>query len=307
MRTLSITTGLLASAALTTLAQAQTATQQVCVDTSGLALIVPAGTICRPTDFLVSWLTTGPQGLQGAAGAAGAAGPVGAQGAAGVAGARGSRGAAGAAGPVGPAGPAGAPGAAGPTGSAGAVGPVGPAGSQGAPGAAGPTGSAGPVGATGASGASGAPGPAGIAGLVGPAGGAGPTGPAGPAGPAGPTAIGPTGNRGGTGPAGATGPTGPQGPAGTQTLFGIDTNRAAAGRSDCVMGSVWLSAGAVAGGLLASGQTLSIAENGALFSLLGTAYGGDGQTTFNLPDLRSKAPNGLSYWICDIGIYPSRL
>jgi microcystin-dependent protein len=38
------------------------------------------------------------------------------------------------------------------------------------------------------------------------------------------------------------------------------------------------------------GQLLSIAENSALFSLLGTTYGGDGQTTFALPDFRGRAP-----------------
>ena len=36
------------------------------------------------------------------------------------------------------------------------------------------------------------------------------------------------------------------------------------------------------------GQLLSIAENSALFSLLGTTYGGDGQTTFGLPDARGR-------------------
>lgn len=36
------------------------------------------------------------------------------------------------------------------------------------------------------------------------------------------------------------------------------------------------------------GQTLSISQNTALFSLLGTTYGGNGQTTFNLPDLRGR-------------------
>ncbi|MBL8483596.1 MAG: phage tail protein [Rhodocyclaceae bacterium] len=38
------------------------------------------------------------------------------------------------------------------------------------------------------------------------------------------------------------------------------------------------------------GQTIAISQNEALFSLLGTMYGGDGQTTFNLPDLRGRAP-----------------
>jgi microcystin-dependent protein len=40
------------------------------------------------------------------------------------------------------------------------------------------------------------------------------------------------------------------------------------------------------------GQILSIAQNTALFSLLGTTYGGNGQTTFALPDLRGRAPIG---------------
>lgn len=38
------------------------------------------------------------------------------------------------------------------------------------------------------------------------------------------------------------------------------------------------------------GQLLSIAQNTALFSLLGTTYGGNGQTTFALPDMRGRAP-----------------
>jgi microcystin-dependent protein len=42
----------------------------------------------------------------------------------------------------------------------------------------------------------------------------------------------------------------------------------------------------------ASGQILSIAQNTALFSLLGTTYGGNGQTTFALPDLRGRVPMG---------------
>lgn len=38
-----------------------------------------------------------------------------------------------------------------------------------------------------------------------------------------------------------------------------------------------------------NGQLLAIATNQALFSLLGTTYGGDGRTTFALPDLRGNA------------------
>lgn len=42
----------------------------------------------------------------------------------------------------------------------------------------------------------------------------------------------------------------------------------------------------------AEGQLLAISQNDALFSLLGTMYGGDGRTTFGLPDLRSRTPIG---------------
>ncbi|TAK60159.1 tail fiber protein [Methylobacter sp.] len=41
-----------------------------------------------------------------------------------------------------------------------------------------------------------------------------------------------------------------------------------------------------------NGQTLPIAQNSALFALLGTMYGGDGQTTFGLPDLRGRTVVG---------------
>jgi len=50
------------------------------------------------------------------------------------------------------------------------------------------------------------------------------------------------------------------------------------------------------------GQILSIAQNTALFSILGTTYGGNGQTTFGLPDLQGRVPvgtgsgPGLSTW-----------
>jgi microcystin-dependent protein len=38
------------------------------------------------------------------------------------------------------------------------------------------------------------------------------------------------------------------------------------------------------------GQTLQVAQNTALFSLVGTTYGGDGRTTFGIPDLKGRAP-----------------
>lgn len=54
------------------------------------------------------------------------------------------------------------------------------------------------------------------------------------------------------------------------------------------------------GWALCNGQLLPISQNTALFSLLGTTYGGDGRTTFALPNLQGSAPihagqgNGLS-------------
>ncbi len=44
------------------------------------------------------------------------------------------------------------------------------------------------------------------------------------------------------------------------------------------------------GWALCNGQLLSIAQNTALFTLLGTTYGGDGKTTFALPDMRGRVP-----------------
>src|SRR5262245_24052107 len=47
------------------------------------------------------------------------------------------------------------------------------------------------------------------------------------------------------------------------------------------------------GWAMCQGQLLSIAQNTALFSLLGTMYGGNGQTTFGLPDLRGRSLVGM--------------
>ena len=41
---------------------------------------------------------------------------------------------------------------------------------------------------------------------------------------------------------------------------------------------------------LCDGQLLNVSQNAALFSLFGTVYGGDGRTTFGLPDLRGRVP-----------------
>src|SRR5438270_9252815 len=48
------------------------------------------------------------------------------------------------------------------------------------------------------------------------------------------------------------------------------------------------------GWAMCNGQILSISQNTALFSLLGTTYGGNGQTTFALPDLRGRIPIHVS-------------
>ncbi len=58
------------------------------------------------------------------------------------------------------------------------------------------------------------------------------------------------------------------------------------------IGQVMIFAGNFAprGWAFCSGQILSIEQHQALFSILGTIYGGDGRTTFALPDLRGRAP-----------------
>ena len=58
------------------------------------------------------------------------------------------------------------------------------------------------------------------------------------------------------------------------------------------LGEIRLFAGNFAprGNAYCSGQLLNVAQNSALFSLLGTFYGGNGQTTFALPDLRGRLP-----------------
>ena len=71
---------------------------------------------------------------------------------------------------------------------------------------------------------------------------------------------------------------------------------------DPFVGEIRIFAGnfAPTGWALCNGQLLPISQNTALFSLLGTFYGGDGKTTFALPNLQGSAPlmvgqgNGLS-------------
>ncbi len=67
-----------------------------------------------------------------------------------------------------------------------------------------------------------------------------------------------------------------------------------AAAQDCMIGEVRFFAGNFAprGWAKLEGQLLSISQNQALFSILGTTYGGDGRTNFGLPDLRGRAAIG---------------
>src|SRR2546421_7686773 len=60
------------------------------------------------------------------------------------------------------------------------------------------------------------------------------------------------------------------------------------------------------GWMLCQGKTLPISENETLFNLIGTTYGGDGQETFQLPDLQSRVPihmgtskGGITYQLAE--------
>jgi microcystin-dependent protein len=155
------------------------------------------------------------------------------------------------------------------------------------------------IGANGAQGPVGPPGPQGATGLAGA-----------------PGPVGPVGPQGLPGPAGPVGAAGPQGPPGTSAsnVLGTGTNAPIAAPalsvngplSTCILGDVALTAGRLASNYLpASGQALQIADYGPLFEVVQSAYGGDGVSFFNLPDLRAAAPNGLTYEICVSGNRPN--
>lgn len=63
------------------------------------------------------------------------------------------------------------------------------------------------------------------------------------------------------------------------------------------LGSVGMFAGDFApqGYMTCNGTILQVSQNQALFSLLGTTYGGNGQTTFGIPDLRGRTPIGVGH------------
>jgi microcystin-dependent protein len=60
---------------------------------------------------------------------------------------------------------------------------------------------------------------------------------------------------------------------------------------------------APSGWMFCNGQLLPISENETLFNLIGTTYGGDGQSTFALPDLRSRIPlhMGAGFTLAETG------
>ncbi len=61
------------------------------------------------------------------------------------------------------------------------------------------------------------------------------------------------------------------------------------------------------GWALCAGQEIPIQQNEALYSLLGTQFGGNGHTTFALPDLRGKEPaSDIRYCIALSGTFPGR-
>ena len=92
--------------------------------------------------------------------------------------------------------------------------------------------------------------------------------------------------------------------------------------TDDILGTVRIFAGnyAPVGYMLCEGQSLSIAGNQKLYSILGPTFGGDGKTTFQLPDLRTSTYSknelpsvtnntptvAMKYIICVDGISPER-
>ena len=83
---------------------------------------------------------------------------------------------------------------------------------------------------------------------------------------------------------------------------------------DPILGQIQLFAFGFApqGWLPCNGQTLQINQNPALYALLGVTYGGDGRTTFALPDLNGankaslRTDGYLYYYIATLGCYPIR-
>jgi microcystin-dependent protein len=95
---------------------------------------------------------------------------------------------------------------------------------------------------------------------------------------------------------------------------GVTPTGAPSGGGTCVLGQIQLFADASAETLppnyvLANGQVMSISLNTALYQTIGTTYGGDGNSTFKLPNLQAADPKGdgpaaPAYAICIAGTFP---
>lgn len=133
--------------------------------------------------------------------------------------------------------------------------------------------------------------------------------------------------RGLDGPVGPLGPRGPAGPIGSINNVSwsdlpfvskhrfehpdpLPTSVGTPGiGSDCMLGEVRLFAGSFAptGWTFALGQQLPVSTHSALFAVLGISYGGDGRSTFALPNLTDLQPDGVAHIICTGGTPPPRL
>ncbi len=267
---------------------------------------------------------TGPKGDIGLTGPKGDVGAAGPKGDVGATGPKGDVGATGPKGDIGLTGPKGDVGAAGPKGDIGLTGSKGDVGLTGPKGDIGLTGPKGDIGLTGPKGDVGAAGPKGDIGLTGPKGDIGLTGPKGDVGAAGPKgdvgAQGPIGLTGPSGLASVAGTTGQILSYNNNNWVATDITRTTSsvggnvavnnlqpylvlnyqiclyglypsrnGDGDYI-GEIMLSGFNFESRNYAfcNGQLISIAQNTALFTLLGTQFGGNGQTTFGLPDLRGR-------------------
>jgi len=85
--------------------------------------------------------------------------------------------------------------------------------------------------------------------------------------------------------------------------------KAGSGGTLCTVGSLLLNAATSypSNYLPADGSTLTIAQYPALFSAIGTNYGGNGTTNFALPNLKAAAPNNTQYLICALAPEPGTL
>jgi microcystin-dependent protein len=210
----------------------------------------------------------------------------------------------------------------------GGAGPQGPKGDEGDPGVPGIPGDIGPIGATGPQGPAGPVGPKGDKGDPGTPGEQGLRGLTGATGLRGPQGL--KGDKGDLGPIGPEGPQGERGLAdgnqnndflywdstgnnwvarqipaqihsmanhmppyqGINYIIALQGTFPSRASVNPFIGEVIMFAGNFAprGWALCDGQLLAISSYSALFSILGTTYGGDGRTTFGLPDLRGRVP-----------------